>query len=218
MLPDITVFDFETTGTDPRRDQVVELAAVRLVGGRRVACYDTLVRLRPGQEFSADAQRITGLTPADLAAGTDEATAFRMLRTLLRGSVLVAHNILFDYAFLHEGLLRAGGQAPTEDFLCTLTIGRNRRPAPHKLLSLVAAYGLPPRPAHRALDDVLMTVELVRAMAAEGPLTQYLNRAGWDSRFAHPSWWPAHAQLVKQRANRVKPAAVEMPVNAFRTT
>ena len=40
----IVVFDLETTGLDEARDEIVEIGAMRLEGGRRSAVYSTLVR------------------------------------------------------------------------------------------------------------------------------------------------------------------------------
>ena len=199
-MHDITVFDFETTGTDYRTDQVVEMAAVRVIDGNAVAAFSTLVRLRPNQVYQPGAQAKTGLTPAMLQYGMKEGNAFDQLERFTRGTVLVAHNILFDYAFLHHGLLRAGQPEPQHPFMCTLTMGRNRKPRPHNLPALCTAYGVELRPAHRAMNDVLMTLDLYRALEAEGKIDHYLNRAGWDGRFGHPTWYPNHATLVKQRA------------------
>lgn len=208
MLPDFTVFDFETTGTDYRTDQVVEMAAVRVIAGHSVATFSTLVRLRPAQVYHPDAQAKTKLTPEILQHGMKEANAFQQLYEFTKGTVLVAHNILFDYAFLHHGLRRAGYEEPTHPFLCTLTVGRNRQPRPHNLKAMCQAYGVELRPAHRAMNDVLMTLDLFMAMMAEGKLDHYENRAGWDGRFEHPTWYPNHATLVKQKtkaAPKVEP-------------
>jgi DNA polymerase III epsilon subunit-like protein len=206
MFPDITVFDFETTNTNPAIDQVVEMAAVRVRHGVEVGSVNALVRLGGRAVFDPKAQEVSGLTPQKLQHAMKEAAAFEMLELLIRGdTVLVAHNILFDYAFLHYGLLRAGFPAPKHNFLCTLTIGRNRQPRPHKLPALCGAYGLEQLPAHRAMNDVRMTLALLQKMDADGNTDHYLNRAGWDGRYPHPTWYPDHAKLVKQRTKAAPP-------------
>ena len=204
MLHDFTVFDFETTGVNPRTDQVVEMAAVRFVHGQEITRFSTLVRLRPRQYYDVKAQQITGLTPAHLVHAMDEAAAFRHLRNVVRGSLLVAHNALFDLEFFDAALQRFGAPALTESFLCTLTVCRNRRPeGPHKLTAMCDAYDVPQQTAHRALGDVLMTAELLHRLQRQGPLEHYVNVAGWDGRFKAPKWCPVHGKLRKQE---VKPA------------
>lgn len=218
MLPnDFTVFDFETTGTDYRAGQVVEMAAVRVIEGLEVASFSALVRLNPRSVFDPKAQEVSGLNPLMLQHAMREAHAFEQLHRFTRGNtVLVSHNILFDYAFLHHGLLRAGYPVPKHDFLCTLTIGRNRKPRPHKLPALCEAYGLEVLPAHKAMNDVRMDLALLRALDAEKSIGHYLNRAGWDGRYDHPTWYPDNARLVKQRVKHAPKPTPELPLNLFR--
>jgi DNA polymerase III subunit epsilon len=208
MLHDFTVFDFETTGVNPRTDQVVEMAAVRFVNGQEITRFSTLVRLRPRQYYDVKAQEVNGLTPEHLVHGMDEAAAFRHLRNMVRGSLLVAHNALFDLEFFDAALDRFRAPALTESFLCTLTVCRNRKPEghydpekkknSHKLTAMCAAYDVPLGNAHRALDDVLMTADLVRRLQRQGDMGHYVNVAGYDGRFKAPTWCPLNGRVVKQ--------------------
>lgn len=208
MLHDVSIIDFETTGTDFRSDQVVEMAAIRLINGQEQARFSALVRLRDKQIFHPKAQEKTGLCPLHLVYSMKEANAFRFLHDFLRGSTVVSHNILFDYSFLHWGFLVAGLPAPIHPFLCTLTIGRSRHAGKHDLAALCDTYKVEKRPGHRAMNDVLMAADILRAMDEEGAVDKWLNTAGWNAWYEHPNWWPEHGTLLKQRPkSSPKPAA-----------
>ena len=63
---------------------------------------------------------------------------------------------------------------------------KDRRSYPHKLCNAIDAYGLTGKVvnSHRAVDDVLATVEVMKAMEAErDDLCQYLNLFGYNPKY-----------------------------------
>ncbi len=90
--------DLETTGLDPRRDTIVEVAAIPFEAGQPRPGYVTLVN--PGRAIPPEAARIHGLTDAAVA---DAPALDRMLRELdavCGQEVLVGHGLSFDLAVL----------------------------------------------------------------------------------------------------------------------
>jgi len=99
---DAVVIDSETTGLDPRSARVVELAAVRLVGGR-IEIEGAFRRLiNPGGPIPLAATRVHGI---DDAAVTD-APAFRGIwpefSDAWANAVVIGHTIGFDLAVLER--------------------------------------------------------------------------------------------------------------------
>ena len=86
-------------------------------------------------------------------------------------TLLLAYNAHFDLSFLFYMLLRDGD--PTilkgKDKLDLLTVYKDRHSYPHKLCNAIDVYGLSGKVvnSHRAVDDVLATVEVMKAMEAE---------------------------------------------------
>jgi DNA polymerase-3 subunit epsilon len=62
----LAVIDLETTGTDPKKDRIVEISVLKIMpDGERI--YRTR-RLNPGIPIPAEASAIHGITDADVAA------------------------------------------------------------------------------------------------------------------------------------------------------
>lgn len=193
MIQDVTVFDFETTGTDPENDRIIEVAAIRCINGEIVSQFQTLVQFNG--VLSEKITEITGLTAADLAEGMTEDIAFKILRNLAQDSLLVAHNAAFDLAFLHFWMQRTGGRTFSNHFIDTCTIARERHTYPHKLTDMTARYGIELTGAHRALNDVIGCWELLKAMHDEKQVDDWVDRIGYLSKYGPPKWTPKHAKL-----------------------
>ena len=73
-----------------------------------------------------------------------------------------------------------------KDKLDLLTVYRDRHSYPHKLCSAIDTYGLSGKVvnSHRAIDDVLATVEVMKAMVAEkDDLVNYVNLFGYLAQY-----------------------------------
>ena len=144
----IVLFDCETTGTDPAKNQIIELAAMRIEqtnnGSLRVAGQmDSFIRLPEGERIPEKIVELTGITDEILQAegvATYKAAA-QFAKLLNDGPVLmVAHNAQFDLLFTRE-LLR-GHKCAKLSFLDPLTVYKDRRPYPHKLANAIISYNL----------------------------------------------------------------------------
>ncbi len=209
----LVVLDVETSGLRPDYNEIIELAAVRVVGGEIVGRYDEFVRLSPGTRLDRKITELTGITWEDLArAGIAKDAACRDLTALLSHgrTLLCAYNAQFDLCFL-RGLLRRDGDPKVldgPDFLDVLTVYKDRRPYPHKLRDAIAGYGLEEKVvnSHRAIDDVLATLEVLSAMAVErDDLLRYVGLFGFNPKYG-PSGEPFPAvRYLPQPYNDPRP-------------
>ena len=190
----LVLFDTETTGLGFSRDEIIEFAAVvvRQENGQPVITeeYDELVALSPGGFVPPKIQQLTGITDRDLQErGISKTRVCGDIARLLEGNtLLLAYNAHFDLSFLFYLLLRHGdpGILKGKDKLDLLTVYRDRKPYPHKLCSAIEAYGLSGQVvnSHRAVDDVIATVAVMRAMEAErNDLINYVNLFGYNPKY-----------------------------------
>ena len=187
----ILVLDTETTGFVPRRDEVIELAMLRVSAQGEAEEYDEFIRLSPGRELPRHITELTGITEDMLRGGVGKDEAARALAGMLGHgrTLVVAYNAQFDLLFLYY-LLDAYSLAGTlrgARFLDALTVYKDRRPYPHRLCDAVEAYTLVSQNTHRAIDDTHATYELLCAMdAEEDDLARYVNLFGYNAKYGLP--------------------------------
>ena len=98
-------FDLETTGLDPERSRIVELAAFEGPEGR-TAYFG---RFDPGVPIPPGAARVHGITDADVRGAPRFGREAAALQRLFEGRVLCGYNIRsFDTPLLDAELRRAG--------------------------------------------------------------------------------------------------------------
>ncbi len=188
------IFDTETTGLDFARDEIIEFSAVVLeTRGDHAEVtreYDNLVSLSPGNVVPDMITKLTGISTQDiLERGVSKAQVCTDIAEMFAGNtLLLAYNAHFDLSFLFYLLLRNGDMTVLKgkDKLDLLTVYKDRREFPHKLLNAIDAYGLSGKVvnSHRAIDDVLATVAVMEAMAAEkDDLVNYINLFGYNPKY-----------------------------------
>ncbi|HEX9857224.1 MAG TPA: 3'-5' exonuclease [Paracoccaceae bacterium] len=164
-LEDLTyvVFDTETTGLLPAQgDEIVQIAAVRIVNGRRVEgeVFDTLVN--PRRPIPAASTEVHGITQAMVAEAPGIEEVGRAFHKFAEGAVLIAHNAPFDMAFLrrHETGIGARFDNPIFDtvLLSAVVFGQAE---PHSLDALAHRLGItiPQEVRHTAIGDTMATAD-----------------------------------------------------------
>ena len=61
--------DCETTGLNPRKDDIIAIGAVRIVGNRVMTSEALQLLVKPSRAISADAVKVHGLRERDVAQG-----------------------------------------------------------------------------------------------------------------------------------------------------
>ncbi|TCL09070.1 DNA polymerase-3 subunit epsilon [Shimia isoporae] len=161
------VFDSETTGLLPHKDEVVQLGAVRVLRGMIVAGekIDRLVNpARPIPPASTKVHHITDAMVADAPPFQTVATEFHHFA---RDAVIVAHNAPFDMAFLHRRAkdYDLAWTHPVLDtvLLSAVLFGTTES---HTLDALCSRLGvsIPQHLRHTALGDAQATAEVLCRM------------------------------------------------------
>lgn len=156
----LAFLDFETTGLDPARgDRVIEIGLVRARGDTIEVEWDQLVN--PERAVSFGAYRVNHISDAMLADAPAFAEIADELLGLINGTVVVAHNALFDLGFLKSELTLSQRPFPSLVVLDTLRLARNNiTSGSYSLGALCQQFGIILDDAHRALADVRATREL----------------------------------------------------------
>jgi DNA polymerase-3 subunit epsilon len=157
----IAFLDVETTGASADfGHRVTELGIVRMERGQVVGEYQQLID--PQRSISPGVSALTGITNEMVAGQPRFCDQLPAALPLLRGAVVVGHNIRFDLSFLLREFRRSGsdtaellGDVPVLD---TVRIARRRfGRGGNGLQRLAPRLGIAPTGAHRALADAQTT-------------------------------------------------------------
>lgn len=109
MASRTVIFDVETTGTDKRRDQVIELC---VQFGLSSDAESRVWRIKPSVAMSPGAQAVHGISMEDLAGCPTFGEYADEIRAIFdRAEVLVGYNIAFDIEMLQAEYARLGQPA-----------------------------------------------------------------------------------------------------------
>lgn len=159
----IIVYDVETTGVDTTKDQIIQIAAMRIdKDGNEIERFEKLLQ---SDRSVADSYYIHGFSDEELKKrGEDRERVIKEFLEFSKDSIIVGHNVSFDIAMLESELSKLDIQGPMfKAFYDTLDIYRRFYPSElnHKLGYLSERFKTKHQPTHDAMDDVLATAELL---------------------------------------------------------
>lgn len=166
MLTGYIAVDLEMTGLHPKRDRILEIGAVKVLGGKVRDTFSHLVN--PKVPVSEAVAKLTGISNemAELARDLDEVMGEFL--EFAGEYVWVGHNIIFDYSFVKQWAVNHN--IPLEkQGVDTLKIARKCLSFPEKktLDSLCMFYHIEREKSHRAYMDALAAQKLFEILNQE---------------------------------------------------
>ena len=156
---DFVVFDIETTGLKARFNELIEVAGVRVSGGKIVGRFSEFVK--PENQISAQITELTRITNEMVAAADNAENVIKRFVEFAKGAVLVAHNANFDVGFMKRYAEKYGIDF---DFCYVDTLGLSRKLVTnikrHRLDRVAKALGINFEGHHRAINDAEVTAKI----------------------------------------------------------
>ena len=160
--------DCETTGLNPRVDDIITIAAVKIRGNRILTSERFEAIVRPDKKPTSDSIKVHQLRAQDVESG---ALMFRVLPDLLRfigGRPIIGYYIDFDMRMLDKYILR---QIQTKlpnprievsemYYACKYKGAPPNTVYDLRFTSILADLGIPNLEQHDALNDTIMTAML----------------------------------------------------------
>ncbi|MDO5691805.1 MAG: 3'-5' exonuclease [Pseudomonadota bacterium] len=161
--------DCETTGLNPRTDEIIAIGAVRIVGNRVLTSERLELLVRPEHGVSAESIRVHRLREQDVQDGVPAEEAMRRLLHFIGARPLVGYYLEFDVAMINRTLKRTLGLTLPQEKIEVSALYYDhvfQQLPPHKqqenteidlrFATIMDALGLPTREAHDALNDAVM--------------------------------------------------------------
>ncbi len=153
------VFDIETTGFSPVTNRIIEIGAVKVVGGEITERFSTFVN--PEVPIPFEIENLTGINDGMVMEADTIETVLPEFLSFVGDAVLVAHNAGFDVGFIEENAKRQG---LATDFTAVDTVGIARTlltgQAKYTLDAVAKTLGVSLENHHRAVDDAECTAEI----------------------------------------------------------
>ncbi|WP_068619265.1 PolC-type DNA polymerase III [Paenibacillus tuaregi] len=155
------VFDIETTGLSVTQNNIIEIAAVKMVEGKEIGRYATFVN--PHERIPYNIQQLTNINDEMVKDAPDVEPVLKEFIEFAGDGVLVAHNARFDVGFVNAKLKDLGMEPMQNSVLDTLELARLLHPTlkNHRLNTLAAKYKVSLENHHRAIDDTVALAEIL---------------------------------------------------------
>ena len=157
------VVDVETSGGDPRRERITDIAIYLLEGGVIVEEFSTL--LNPEKPIPGYITKLTGITNDMVKNAPKFYEVAKRIVEITRDAIFVGHNVGFDYSFVQNEFKRLGYSYRRVTF-DTVRVSRKLLPghASYSLGNLSADLGIILENRHRAAGDARATVDLFKIL------------------------------------------------------
>ncbi len=158
--------DVETTGLNPKKDEILALGIVPIEGTKIIASESYYTLVRPNK-FKVEAIKIHGIDPKTLQNAPSFAEIADDIFDLLHDRILVGHSVELDYEFLRRAFEDAGYDfiAKTIDIstleqILAKKLGEKLVWENKTLEGLAKKYGISCSYRHNALADAFIAAQI----------------------------------------------------------
>lgn len=155
-MADMVIYDLETTGINPKRADIVEIAAKRLnVIGNEIESFERLVK-PPGGHIPLAVTRIHGISTEDVKDAPSIEIVLPEFCSFIQDRILIGHNVArYDNPILERDLQTYLKRNLPNPYYDTLVTARKLLPRQRRGIDALAEkFGIEHGRLHRAMEDV----------------------------------------------------------------
>lgn len=158
------VLDTETTGLNPKKDEILSIGAVKIKNNKIITSQSFEIFIKPLEEISHESIKIHHILEADLLDGVTIDEALEKLLYFIGNRPIVGYYISFDFSILNTYLKEfIGTSLPNEQIeLSSMYYKRYKKHSAHEFVDLkfdtiMDRLELPQLGKHDALNDAIMS-------------------------------------------------------------
>ncbi len=156
----MVAIDIETTGLDPQKDAIIEIAAVRFNGHRVEDEWAKLIN--PGRPIPRLITQLTGINDEMVRQAPPLNAVLQDLADFVGDDPVIGHNVRFDLSFLQKQQILKFNRAIDTYELAAICLPGNSR---YNLGTLGYTLGILIPNSHRALDDARLTHAVYQSLS-----------------------------------------------------
>ncbi|MFL2095550.1 exonuclease domain-containing protein [Marinilactibacillus psychrotolerans] len=150
-----TIIDIETTGLDPRYDEIIEVSAIKISNDQVVERFSSLIK----SEYSIDSfiTELTGITNDMVKKAPEGKEVLTKFLEFVNDDVVVGYNVHFDVNFLYDNILEVLDQHFSNTIVDVMRIAKKviKDTKNYKLQTVAAYYNVSSETMHRGEADCL---------------------------------------------------------------
>ncbi|MDV3506734.1 DNA polymerase III subunit epsilon [Elizabethkingia anophelis] len=161
-----SIIDIESNGGAFKKESIIEIAIYRFDGHEIVDQFISLVN--PEDVISPYVQKLTGITAKMVKTAPKFHEIAKRIVEITEGTVIVGHNVEFDYRMIRQSFHRLGYNYERET-IDTIPLAKKLIPneESYSLGKLSKSLGIPLTDRHRASGDARATLELFKILLAK---------------------------------------------------
>lgn len=160
----IVVFDTETTGLNPKVDEILSIGAVKIKDNKILTSQTFEVFLKNRKEIDAKSIEIHGIRECDLEIAKEAEVAIKEFLSFIKNSKLVGYYLEFDVKIINRYLqAMLGIDLPNETveiselYFNKAIISMPQGNIDLRFDTIMKQYNLPNMGNHNAVNDAIMT-------------------------------------------------------------
>lgn len=148
---DYVVIDIETTGFNPKKDKILEVAGIKVRDNEIIDTFQSFINA--GVRVPSHITKLTGIKQNMVDTAPDACLVIRDFIEFINNDVIVGHNVNFDINFIYDACLELN-HTFNNDFIDTMKMSRRlmKEMDNHKLTTLKDHFQIK-NISHRALAD-----------------------------------------------------------------
>lgn len=157
--------DIETTGLDPEKDEILEIAAIKYIENNEAEIFSRVVKVQ--KPLTKEISELTGITDDFLLKnGMDIETALKDFWNFVGRAKLVGYNVSFDMSFLRNASIEHKIKMQANKCIDILQLARRKVKGTknYKMSTVASELGIEMAQKHRAESDCRLAFEIYRKL------------------------------------------------------
>lgn len=154
-----TVVDIETTGLSPKKDDIIELSALKVRDNKVVEEFSTLLKSSKGVNNFISG--LTGITNSMLNNAPIIEDVLPEFLAFIGNDIILGHNVNFDMRFIKAKTQLVLNKMVENSIMDTMIFAKKNLELPNfKLTTIAQYYDIDTKNNHRGLKDCYITFEV----------------------------------------------------------